>query len=799
MSDFVKYFDIDSSFRNRKSYPNPYDFVVPFAYPIRGSTSADFFDPILESAPYSGSSVKKPGVLLTGISTDEYNITIDSSEPTIDNYYIGNTFQIGNEFRIIKYYIGSTRTIVLEEPLSMTPSAGTVYFIRKMKNYFNSDVVVMGYDSLTKTVNKLSLLSLEVEPERDFYSGSYIRYTNGNHDEKEKVSFVTKFLNEVEVAYSQNVMYGSNEYLSKVQEKGVLFFPQISGRLLNILFSITCFDSISTHRTLQIKVIRGFNYGGTVIYQNTFNVGTTSLQTEINIEIPDGPMLFTPGYYIISLLDVTPTIDTGYINFFGIVPEKINTIQSREYPFNSSQKTTFNFEVYPKIDIVVMPLGNPTYVQDSSIVYPLELVQSANSTCAYSLRKLTSSYNGPCVRVRRTSDNQEKDIYFSGIVINVSELTKFVGTNDGYVTKWYDQSGNENHAFQTTIDFQPIVVINGNVSTFEGIPVVFFSKPVNFLIIPNPPFPSGTSTFMISIVCKQNALIRQARYFDFGNGPDSISIKGIPYVPFFGEFSWFSTNESDIAIGLGGTGRSIGLDNHVLNFVHDGGSLKITEDSVLINTRGATPPYVTTVNYIGQRMKNQDVTINAMFQEFICFGSNPSVEDTSRIDVEQRKYYNIPKFTIYHIINDDPNHQFTISAFSTTNLPGIVSGQVQLEYYPNNPSNVLDQYLDTEIQMKIINQYRSVPVDVFRNYFFIILNNQINMNENGIYRARYTENNNRTLGTFYIEQYFSDITSNGNYVRYDNQLYHITVSQLNDVSFSIYNGSSFTDPIRIYF
>jgi hypothetical protein len=78
------------------------------------------------------------------------------------------------------------------------------------------------------------------------------------------------------------------------------------------------------------------------------------------------------------------------------------------------------------------------------------------SAVAYSLRKLSSSYSGAAIRVRRANDNLETDINFNvfGELDTVS-LAAHCGSNNGYVTIWYDQSSNSNDATQTTAADQP--------------------------------------------------------------------------------------------------------------------------------------------------------------------------------------------------------------------------------------------------------------------------------------------------------------------------------------------------------
>jgi len=72
------------------------------------------------------------------------------------------------------------------------------------------------------------------------------------------------------------------------------------------------------------------------------------------------------------------------------------------------------------------------------------------------LRRLSSTYTGPLIRVRRASDNAEQDI--SADIegnLNTGALAAFCSGTDGFVKTWYCQSGNGNDATQTTTANQP--------------------------------------------------------------------------------------------------------------------------------------------------------------------------------------------------------------------------------------------------------------------------------------------------------------------------------------------------------
>jgi hypothetical protein len=98
------------------------------------------------------------------------------------------------------------------------------------------------------------------------------------------------------------------------------------------------------------------------------------------------------------------------------------------------------------------------------------------ATVAYSLRKLRVGYTGSAIRVRRSSDNAEQDIGFSGNGdLNTSSLLSFVGLgNNGFVKTWYDQSGNGIDATQASNSAQPQIVSGGTMITRNGKSTMLF-------------------------------------------------------------------------------------------------------------------------------------------------------------------------------------------------------------------------------------------------------------------------------------------------------------------------------------
>lgn len=102
------------------------------------------------------------------------------------------------------------------------------------------------------------------------------------------------------------------------------------------------------------------------------------------------------------------------------------------------------------------------------------LTSSTPASVAYSLRKLSSSYVGFAIQVRRSNDNATQDIGFtSGGDLDTSALLAFVGSNNGFVTIWYDQSGNGRNLTQTNLSRQPSIINKGVIYRRNSLPTIY--------------------------------------------------------------------------------------------------------------------------------------------------------------------------------------------------------------------------------------------------------------------------------------------------------------------------------------
>jgi len=99
----------------------------------------------------------------------------------------------------------------------------------------------------------------------------------------------------------------------------------------------------------------------------------------------------------------------------------------------------------------------------------------SGAAAAYSLRKLRTGYVGNAIRVRRSSDNTEQDIAFDASGnLDTTSLLAFVGNGNGFVTTWYDQSGNGVNISQSTAANQPQIVNGGSIRLLNNKPSIYF-------------------------------------------------------------------------------------------------------------------------------------------------------------------------------------------------------------------------------------------------------------------------------------------------------------------------------------
>jgi hypothetical protein len=147
----------------------------------------------------------------------------------------------------------------------------------------------------------------------------------------------------------------------------------------------------------------------------------------------------------------------------------------------------------------ILSLADPAFLgaQTPAPLFILDQL-GVSVAAAYSLRRVRLAASLAC-RVRRSPDNAEANIGFTASGdLDTAALLAHVGSGNGFVTTWYDQSGNGRNAAQGSSTAQPQIVSNGALLTQNGRPTVSQSNQNQTLPISAPftGFTSATGAFV---------------------------------------------------------------------------------------------------------------------------------------------------------------------------------------------------------------------------------------------------------------------------------------------------------------
>ena len=137
----------------------------------------------------------------------------------------------------------------------------------------------------------------------------------------------------------------------------------------------------------------------------------------------------------------------------------------------------------PLINTIIQPVIKSAVQRvDGVIDIPLLLETYSDATAGYSFRDIGAN-GGAVVRVRNNSDSEQD---FTASEVSDGTLASFcngVGVGDGFVSIWYDQSGNGLNMTQSTADDQPKIVSNGSIFLLNNKPAMNFDGSSDFLTL----------------------------------------------------------------------------------------------------------------------------------------------------------------------------------------------------------------------------------------------------------------------------------------------------------------------------
>ena len=295
---------------------------------------------------------------------------------------------------------------------------------------------------------------------------------------------------------------------------------------------------------------------------------------------------------------------------------------------------TYNQEA---INVIQLDVIND---QVSSELVHMKIFNLPRIELLLSVRKVNQAYNGPCITVRRSSDNAEQNIYFlPNNNLDTASLLSFVGPgNDGFVTKWFDQSFNGFHVEQSSASLQPKIVDAGSLVVSDN-PFAAIDFTNDFLR--NIDLQIAQSFSLMTVAATTVANQDEPRNYILNQGDNSTFLGRGLYLEADNDFAALNgfTTQSKQALGL------VLNEAHLLHYNYDEVSLngKVFIDSNEENNSffpAGNPADNSPLN-IGRRSDQNNSYAEMKVQEIRIY--NRSLSDSFRqsLETEINNYFNI--------------------------------------------------------------------------------------------------------------------------------------------------------------
>ncbi|HLZ87485.1 MAG TPA: arabinofuranosidase catalytic domain-containing protein, partial [Puia sp.] len=259
---------------------------------------------------------------------------------------------------------------------------------------------------------------------------------------------------------------------------------------------------------------------------------------------------------------------------------------------------------------------------------------TATPLVAFSLRQLSSAYTGKAIQVRRSSDNASQDIGFTATGnLDTAALKTFVGSGNGYVSIWYDQSGNGYNATQTTVANQPVIMSGGVINRDNGQPSVYTSA-TGFLTYGPVSQLSGTTQVTRMEVCRS----RDANNLAITEGLGTYQLD----LQFFPTKIWVQFETGNIVANAAVSNPTTLMS---INSVRNSGASQLYVNTALLGSATATIMTFSApvTGYIGVRFDylSSNTGIPGAFSETILFNSVLSDADRQAMNYNENWYYSL--------------------------------------------------------------------------------------------------------------------------------------------------------------
>jgi hypothetical protein len=257
----------------------------------------------------------------------------------------------------------------------------------------------------------------------------------------------------------------------------------------------------------------------------------------------------------------------------------------------------------------------------------------------YSMRRSLAAYSGAAIRIRRASDDTEEDIGFDGVGdLDVASAATFIGASTGYITTWYDQSGNSRDLVALSQANQPV---------FSSSNTVWNSKPVlgdasTSIKFQNTSFPSIAVGTGFTIFAAYSAANEQTH---FGwtatpSGNDGFVMYGNSSGAAYGHY-W---NDVDQGSDINLNGSISVANKNLVSVFHDTSDLNIfTNQSPSAQDTTSAGTNSSTQDTLSIGVNTRKGTLTGNFAELIIYSGNKTSERTD-LETNISTYYDIADF-----------------------------------------------------------------------------------------------------------------------------------------------------------
>lgn len=277
-----------------------------------------------------------------------------------------------------------------------------------------------------------------------------------------------------------------------------------------------------------------------------------------------------------------------------------------------------------------MILASHGIIGSSGVTVPLLLDTYSGASAAYSLRKLRTAYTGYAIRVRRSSDNTSQDIGFDANGnLDTTAITSFVGAGNGFVSIWYDQSGNNNHANQVTQANQPQIISSGNLQLVNSKPSLYFNATNQSHLV--------LTTSLIAEVSNFNTFVGKR-----ANANDKlIGLGGTASSACYGFVLWSDNNyylQAQYTAYQYSNNTDLTNNQVLLTGMNASGTMSISKNGTILSSTSVALSYIPSIGGIGkQNVSNYTL---GHLQEIVYYNSDKSTNKTG-IESNINTYYSI--------------------------------------------------------------------------------------------------------------------------------------------------------------